>query len=243
MVTELSRHRSAVTGGTVERNRRASRWLHASVYSLSLLLLATGLWLLLGQEGNPSLLARASGQSDAVLHRWLGYALAVVAVLAIVVWWRGLRRFAKESVRWDRGDSAWLKAWPLAAFTGRFRRHEGDFDPGQRLANLVLVGTLVLLVLSGLVLTTLHGGPAFVVAHRVHQWSTYAFTIMVAGHVVVASGVLPGYRGAWRAMHLGGRLRRDVASRLWPAWVERNADDGDDLAARRVRRTGSGRRP
>ena len=58
MATELSRHRSQVTGGTVERNRRASRWVHASVYSLSLLLLATGLWLLLGQEGNPSLLAR-----------------------------------------------------------------------------------------------------------------------------------------------------------------------------------------
>lgn len=227
MATELSRHRSQVTGGTVERNRRASRWVHASVYSLSLLLLATGLWLLLGQEGNPSLLARASGLSDAVLHRWLGYALAVVGGIAIVVWWRALRRFAKESVRWDRGDLAWLRRWPRAAFTGRFRRHEGDFDPGQRLANLVLVGTLVLLVVSGLVLATLHGGAAFVVAHRVHLWSTYAFTVMVGGHVVVASGVLPGYRGAWRAMHLGGRLRRDVASRLWPAWVERNVDDGD----------------
>jgi len=244
MATELSRHRSQVTGGTVERNRRASRWVHASVYSLSLLLLATGLWLLLGQEGNPSLLARASGLSDAVLHRWLGYALAVVGGIAIVVWWRAARRFAKESVRWDRGDLAWLRTWPRAAFTGRFRRHEGDFDPGQRLANLVLVGTLVLLVVSGLVLTTLHGGAAFVVAHRVHLWSTYAFTVMVVGHVMVASGVLPGYRGAWRAMHLGGHLRRDVASRLWPAWVERNVDDGDDdLAARRVRRTGSGGRP
>jgi len=33
--------------------------------------------------------------------------------------------------------------------------------------------------------------------------------------------VLPGYRGVWRSMHLGGRLHADVARRLWPAWLER----------------------
>jgi formate dehydrogenase subunit gamma len=208
--------------GTVERNRRASRWVHALVYSCSLLLLATGLWLLLGQEGTPSLLARATGVPDVVLHRWLGYALAGIGVVALLVWWRSLRQFVRETVRWDRGDLAWYAAWPRAAFTGRFRRHEGDFDPGQRIANVVLVGTLVLLVVSGIGLSLLHGGTAFVWLHRVHVWSTYAFTVMVLGHIVVASGVLPGYRGAWRAMHAGGRLREKDARRLWPAWLERN---------------------
>jgi formate dehydrogenase subunit gamma len=33
--------------------------------------------------------------------------------------------------------------------------------------------------------------------------------------------VLPGYRGVWRAMHLGGHLAEPVARRLWPGWVER----------------------
>jgi formate dehydrogenase subunit gamma len=218
---------SAEEATPVERNRRASRWTHALVYTCSLLLLATGLWLLLGQEGTPSLLARATGVPDVVLHRWLGYALTGIAVLAVAVWWRGLRRFVRETVRWDHGDLSWYAAWPRAVFTGRFRRHEGDFDPGQRVANVVLVGTLVLLVVSGLGLTALHGGPAFVWLHRLHLWSTYAFTVMLAGHVFVASGILPGYRGVWRAMHLGGHLQVREASRLWPARLERNRSRGE----------------
>jgi len=32
--------------------------------------------------------------------------------------------------------------------------------------------------------------------------------------------VLPGYRGTWRSMHLGGRLDPAVARRIWPAWFE-----------------------
>ena len=46
---------------TVERNRRTSRWMHALVYSCSLLLIATGLWLLLGHEGTPSVFAQITG--------------------------------------------------------------------------------------------------------------------------------------------------------------------------------------
>lgn len=207
--------------GTVERNRPASRWLHAGVYGCTLLLLATGGWLLLGREGDPSLLARATGMSDAGLHKLLGWVLAALAVVAPILWRRSLRRFASESIRLGRGDLAWLRRWPSAAFTGRFRRHEGDFDPGQRIANITLVGGLLLLTLSGLGLVALHGGPVFVWLHRVHVWSTYAVAAMAAGHVLIASGVLPGYRGAWRAMHLGGRLPEPVAQRLWPAWLER----------------------
>jgi hypothetical protein len=34
--------------------------------------------------------------------------------------------------------------------TGRFGDHDGHFDPGQRLANIAMVATLVTLLLSGL---------------------------------------------------------------------------------------------
>ncbi|SFO23186.1 formate dehydrogenase subunit gamma [Actinomadura madurae] len=79
---------------------------------------------------------------------------------------------------------------------------------------LVLIGT-------GAGMATLHGGPVFAVLVRVHKWATYACTVLIAGHVLVASGVLPGYRGVWRSMHLGGRLDARVAGRLWPGWLER----------------------
>jgi formate dehydrogenase subunit gamma len=124
-------------------------------------------------------------------------------------------------MRFDHGDARWFRAWPKALVTGRFPRHEGRFDPGQRIANLVLVVLLGALVVSGVWLARLHGGPTFAVLVRVHRWSTYAITPVILGHVLIASGVLPGYRGVWRSMHLGGHLRIEVARRLWPAWSER----------------------
>jgi cytochrome b subunit of formate dehydrogenase len=207
--------------GTVERNRRPVRWFHAGVYVTVLVLLATGWWLLLGQEGRPSVLARATGMSDAELHTVTGWVLAGLTALAAVVGARGWRAFWRESVRFRRGDAAWFRRWPAAIFTGRFGHHEGRFDPGQRIANLVLVATLLALVVSGVGLALVSGGPAFVWFARVHRWSTYVVTPVVVGHMIIASGILPGYRGVWRAMHLGGHLRRADAERVWPAWTER----------------------
>lgn len=84
-----------------------------------------------------------------------------------------------------------------------------------------MAGLLAALAASGAGLAVVHGGPAFVWLLRVHRWSTYALTPVLAGHVVIACGALPGYRGVWRAMHLGGRVDGRVARRLWPEWGER----------------------
>jgi len=130
-------------------------------------------------------------------------------------------RFVRETVRVDRGDGRWWRTWPAAVFTGRFARHEGHFDPGQRVANVVLLGSLVVLTATGIALTVLHGGSTFVWLARIHLWTTIVVTPVIAGHVLIALGVLPGYRGVWRAMHLGGRVREDTATKLWPAWTER----------------------
>jgi formate dehydrogenase subunit gamma len=87
--------------------------------------------------------------------------------------------------------------------------------------NLVMIVLLLALIVSGIGLVTVSGGPEFVWYHRIHKWATYLLTPVLIGHIVIAAGLLPGYRGTWRAMHLGGRLRTRVAERLWPAWLER----------------------
>jgi hypothetical protein len=172
--------------------------------------------LMTGHEGHPSLLARLAGESDVELHRTTGWVLLAVAIVAITLGARGTITFIRETLRINRGDARWFLRWPTAVLTGRFAKHRGHFDPGQRLANIAFVATLGTLVGTGIALTTLHGGSTFARVARVHHDATYVLTGLVVAHVIIASGVLPGYRGAWRAMHLGGRPPTTTMRRLWP---------------------------
>lgn len=203
----------------VRRYGRAARWFHAGVYVTVLVLLFTGWWLVAGNEGDPSPLSRLTGLPDTVLHTYTGWALAAVVGVGVAALVRGVPGFVRETARVRRTDLTWWRRWPAAVFTGRFADHDGRFDPGQRLMNIGLVVTLALLVASGVAIAVLHGGPWFPLLTAVHLWSTYALTALVAGHVAVAAGILPGYRGVWRSMHLGGRLDLRVARRLWPRWA------------------------
>lgn len=222
---------------TVERYPRSARRYHAAVYLATLLLLATGWWLLTGREGNPSPIARVVGIPDARLHVWLGWALVVVGLLPLPLAFRGVAAFVRETFRYDRGDGAWLLRWPVAILSGRFARHDRHFDPGQRIANVAIVMLLVALVVSGVGLVAITVGPAFAILAAIHRLATILFTVVIAGHIVVSLGILPGYRGVWRSMHLGGRLRLDAARRLWPGWTERQitrrvASEGENARAR-----------
>ena len=209
----------------MERYSRKARWFHAAIYLTVLVLLGTGWWLLFGQEGNPSPLSRLTGRPDTQLHTWVGWVMTAIVVLGLVGGMHAVATFAAESIHFRRSDLGWFLSWPKALLTGRFARHEGHFDPGQRIANILLVAILVMLVVSGVGLALLHGGPAFAVLVHVHRWATYAVTPVLLGHILIAAGVLPGYRGVWRSMHLGGHLDVEVARRVWPAWLERNESD------------------
>lgn len=228
-------------GRVIERNNLRTRWLHAAVYLTVLVLLFTGWWLTLGQEGRPSVLARLVDQPDTEIHTTIGWVFVVVVALGVVLGWRAAWTLASDSVRFRRGELRWFVRWPTAVFTGRFGRHEGHFDPGQRIANIVMIVLLAALTISGIGLWSVSGGPAFVWYRRIHLWSTYLFTPVLAGHVLIAAGVLPGYRGVWRAMHLGGRLRVRDAARVWPGWLERTtgqtrvrSEPGSDATSERL---------
>ena len=211
---------------TLERYPRSARRFHTAVYTITLLLLASGWWLLGGREGQPTPIARLTGVPDVVLHVWLGWALLAIAILPLAFAMRGVIGFVRETLRYDRGDVGWLLRWPVGVLTGRFGRHEGHFDPGQRLANIAMVAAFVAVTGSGIGMALLHGGPAFVWLVPLHVWSTYVLIPLVLGHIAIASGILPGYHGVWRSMHLGGRLDVAVARRVWPGWLDRHEQNG-----------------
>lgn len=209
---------------TIERYSRRTRWFHTGTYLSVLVLLGTGWWLLTGREGRPSPLAAVTGVADATLHTYVGWVFASLSALGVSLGIRAARIFLRESLRHDRGDSRWFRRWPSALLTGRFERHDGHFDPGQRIANVVILALLAALIGSGLGLVVLSGGPSFVWLVRIHRWATYLITPVLIGHILIASGVFPGYRGVARSMHVGGRLRVDVARRVWPGWLDRHLD-------------------
>jgi formate dehydrogenase subunit gamma len=201
----------------VVRNNAATRWFHAATVVVTAVLLATGWWLRTGHEGRPSLVARVFGAPDTEVHRNAGWVLVAVLGVGVTLGVRAAWTFTRETLRVDRGDARWFLRWPAGALTGRFARHDGHFDPGQRLANVAFVGSFATVVVSGVALTTLSGGSTFATMVRVHRGATYVLTAVVVGHLVLVSGILPGYRGAWRAMVGRGRVRRGTARRLWPA--------------------------
>lgn len=205
----------------VRRYSRPTRWYHTVFYVTTLVLLGTGWWLRRGGEGKPSWLSDLLDLPDTEIHRRAGWVLVAVAAAGLTLGVRAAWTFARETLRVDRGDGRWFARWPVGVLTGRFARHEGHFDPGQRLANLVFVGSLATLIGSGIALDLLSGGETFATMVKVHRYATYVLTVTVIGHILLALGWLPGYRGAWRSMHAGGRVPLATARRLWPASAER----------------------
>ena len=226
-----------VVSEPLARHPRRVRWFHAAIYLTTIPLLWTGWWLLSGEEGSPSFLARAFHVADVRLHVWAGRVLALLAIAAITFGRRGARTFVRETFRRDPGDARWWVRWPAAVLTGRFARHEGTFDPGQRVANVVIVGGLIVLTTTGIALTLLHGGPVFAWLAKVHLWTAVVVTPVILGHVLVALGVLPGYRGVWRSMHLGGRVPEETARRVWPGWTERTITDAGSIEEHEIETT------
>jgi formate dehydrogenase subunit gamma len=209
-------------GAPLVRNGRRARWLHTLVYLSALFLAYTGIAVLL--EGHPGLARPLGGHvPTATWHRLVGYGLLVAAVLVAAVWRRAAGRFVANSVRFTRLDLRWLAGYPRMALAPGHSTpapHRGHFDPGQRVFNVLLVLALVVLGVTGIVM----GMPerfvpsVFGWSLRIHKLATWVLIGLVAGHLLLASGLLPGYRGVWRAMHLGGRVPAATARRLWPHW-------------------------
>lgn len=225
--------RGARPGERLLRNGPAARRLHAALYLVTLALLASGV-ALLGEGIRPLESVFGGHVASARAHRALGSALIAAAVLLALTRPRAVRWFLAESARFRRRELSWFAAYPT--FVLRPSRnapapHEGHFDPGQRVFNLVVVVALLALSATGVLMSFPRAFvPAvFAWSLRIHRAATWALLAAVAGHVLVASGVLRAYRGVWRAMHAGGRVPRELAERLWPRWAERaaRAEDRD----------------
>ncbi|GAB4001160.1 hypothetical protein GCM10029992_35760 [Glycomyces albus] len=177
---------------------------------------------------------------DSDVHTWLGWGFTAVAALGPLLRPRGAVRLVRESVRFDRSDARWLVRWPKAACTGRFAYHDGHFDPSQRIANLVMIILLAALLVSGIGLWAVSGGPMFVWFNRIHRWSTYRVTPVIIGHILMppdcyrATGASGG-RCTWEADSTGATPRRSGpaggGATQTPMTIPARPDDGHSYCA------------
>ncbi|MGH2404355.1 MAG: cytochrome b/b6 domain-containing protein [bacterium] len=212
-------------GDRILRNGPGARSLHAAVIITAAFLLVSGVALMWGLSSVQDVLGGhvAAGR----WHRWIGFGVIIaLGLLVPVLRFHDASRFVSESVRFRRADLRWFLSYPL--FVLRPSRHglpwhAGHFDPGQRALNIAFVAAFIALSVTGLLMAFPDRFQPFVFAWslRVHRIATLVFVGLAMAHIVVASGLLPAYRGTWRAMWGSGRVDRSLAQRLWPGWAER----------------------
>ncbi|HET9477133.1 MAG TPA: cytochrome b/b6 domain-containing protein [Dehalococcoidia bacterium] len=217
----------------VLRNGLRARGLHAAVFLAAGFLLLSGMAIM--GEGVPELQTLLGGHvATGRYHRWAGLGLVITLVLLVpVLRPRAVLTFVRESTSFSMPDLQWLRSLPGVAL-GLSRQslpwHRGHFDPGQRLFNLALVAAFLALSVTGILMAFPDRFQPLVFAWslRIHRIATWLFVALAAAHIFVASGLLPGYRGVWRAMLGSGRVDQSLAQRLWPGWAER-ADAADKV--------------
>lgn len=184
-------------------------------------------------EGSPALEGLFGGHvATARWHRWVGFGLVGLALLVVILRPGTSAWFLAESVRFGRQDLDWFVRHPR--FLLRPSRyapapHDGHFDPGQRVFNVVVVVLLLALAATGAVMSFPQRflPTAFAASLQIHRAATWMLGIAVAGHLVVVSGLFRGYRGVWRAVHWDGRVAAALGHALWPKWARgKEREDG-----------------
>lgn len=209
----------------VRRHGRPAIATHAMVGLLTVAVAVTGLALL---GAVPRGLLHVVGGHDAAAtwHRRLSLTLIFALVATAVVAPRASWQFLHDVTRWRRADVGWPGAFARhARHPDRHPapRHDGRFDPVQRLVFTLMTVMFVVLVVTGVALLVLPRSATGLLAGcvRVHKTTGWLFVALVGAHILAGSGVLPTHRRVGWAM-VTGRVPIRVARLLWPAWTARH---------------------
>ncbi|GGV00046.1 hypothetical protein GCM10010275_43430 [Streptomyces litmocidini] len=187
------------------RFARPVRWTHRTTAALMLTCLATAACLYVTP------LAELVGRRRLIVtvHVWCG--LALPAPLLCGLAFRTLRADATRLSRFTPLDRVWLRAVRARAPY----RPAGKFNAGQKLFAQWTLGTMLVMLGTGLLMWLPHLAPPSLRtgATFVHDWLATAVAAVTAGHVWMAARD-PQARLGMRT----GRVDRDWAAREHPQW-------------------------
>jgi formate dehydrogenase gamma subunit len=201
---------TAVLLARFDVGERVLHWLNAV---LMLTLLATGSALYIPP------ISQLVGQRQVVLaiHVYVGIGIPFPLLLTAVArrWGAAFRADARRLNRWTADDKRWLRT------RGRDRLvHSGKFNAGQKLNAAFTVGTIVVMLATGLIMRFPNEWPLSwrTGATFVHDWVYLAAAIAIAGHILYALNDSDSLRSMW-----SGSIPSSWARRHAPRWYEEQA--------------------
>ncbi|THA58389.1 cytochrome b/b6 domain-containing protein [Streptomyces sp. A1136] len=189
----------------VHRFGRSQRWVHRTTAALMGVCVASAGCLYLPP------LAELVGRRHLVVtvHEWSGLLLAVPVLFGLAS--RAVRADLGRLGRFGPHDRIWLRS----TLRGGRERPAGKFNAGQKLyagwsagAVLVMLGTGLLMWLTGLAPLVLRTGATFV-----HDWLALTLGVVIAGHIGMAVRDPEARRGLRT-----GSVDRRWAEREHPLW-------------------------
>jgi formate dehydrogenase gamma subunit len=202
-----------------DRGERVLHWVNATML---LTMLATGSALYIPQ------ISEAVGRRGLVLfiHVWVGVTLPFPLILTAIAggWGKGFRRDARRLNRWTTEDVKWIRRW------GRDRSvRNGKFNAGQKLNAAFTVGTIFVMLMTGLIMKFPNQWPLAwrTGATFVHDWVYLAAMVVVAGHILYAINDPDSLRSmVW------GWIPSEWARRHAPRWFEEETGQRADKPRR-----------
>lgn len=206
----------------IVRNSKLARFVHW-IHTIScLLLFYTGVALYIDRL---NFLMRLFGGMDGsrLVHRICAAVFIGIPVLGIIFNFKAFSEFMKEVFSWEEGDTKWLMRFPKYLFKASTPMPpSGKLKAGQKFADWFVLGSAVLISLTGIVMLWPNTFPTALVmwCYPLHVISMIVLGVMLLGHIYLGSGIFQPYRGAIRMMFGDGTVSKEDAEYHWAKWAK-----------------------
>jgi formate dehydrogenase subunit gamma len=218
---------------TLPRFDRTERVIHWTNATLFFVLLFTGASLYVGPLA--TIVAHRTLMKD--IHVYAGLLLPVPVIIGLLFPFG--RRFRRDIVRfnrWSADDQLW---WSRRT---RDRAQLGKFNPGQKLNAVFTAAAIVVMLATGSIMRWFDPFPNSwrTGATFVHDWTFIALSIVITGHIVLATRDRDSLSSMWNGSVPAAWARRE-RPRWWAEVSGESADAVGDVEAGAEQRLGEAR--
>ncbi len=202
----------------VERFKKRTIWFHWIHTTAFLTLIITGAILFFPGIGGP-----AAGGMTRLIHRIAVVIFVAAPVIYFFINPRMTLHFVKETLTWGKADFDWLQVAPLYYFGGAEEKMppQGHVNTGQKMWQLVVLGTGILFLVSGGLMWFFKD----ILAPGVFQWSVIVHDItfllaflMLLVHIylgIIHPRMTESLRSMW-----DGRISETYARSHYGKWYD-----------------------